>query len=80
MKIGNAITIIVLLMIVMSMLIPIGMQYLTVETDDYEDINYYVPSVSTSIKIGMSSENSTETSSINDCDVLPEIEENTAYN
>ena len=67
-------------MIVMSMLIPIGMQYLTVETDDCEDINYYVPSVSTSIKIGMSSENSTETSSINDCDVLPEIEENTAYN
>lgn len=78
MKIGNAITIIVLFMIVVSMLIPIAMQYLTIETDCCEDINYYVPSVSTSIKIGMSSENSTETSYIND--VLPELEENAAYN
>lgn len=60
------------------MLIPIAMQYLTIETDCCEGINYYVPSVSTSIKIGMSSETSTETSSIND--VLPELEENAAYN
>lgn len=78
MKIGNVITIIVLFMIVVSMLIPIAMQHLTVENDCCEDINYYVPSVSTSIKIGMSSENSTEASSVND--VLPEIEENAAYN
>jgi hypothetical protein len=65
-------------MIVASMLIPIGMQFITVETDCGEDINYYVPSVSTSIKIGMSNEHSNEASAINN--VIPEIEDDNVCN
>lgn len=77
MKLGNVITIIVIFMIVMSMLIPIGMQFLTVEPDYCEEINYYVPSVSVPIKVGMGNIEDTSLIDVNSDHYVPHaVEEN----